>query len=236
MIEAPNDTDPNRFGGKVSYVTTRPDEYISGSGELNFHADFSWSVDGADAVFSLYGVEIDREDPTIFADMSLALQRLPEALRRQLDDLELVKCVNFYHNNSDEFGPRYRLCHRDPAKDYGETVSVSRAILTHPRSGKDILNVCQNFTSHVRGWSYEASDRLFEALEPYQYSENHQYWHRWRTGDLVLWDNLALQHGRKPVSSGATRHLQRVICKDQDFSDLLKNNGRLDAVTLEAPG
>lgn len=236
MIEMPDDTDPDRLGGKVSYVTTRPDEYISGHGGLGFHADFSWSVDGAEAVFSLYALIVDREAPTVFADMAKALQRVPDAMREQLRDLELVKCVNFYHNQAEDFGPRYRLCHRDPAKDYGPTVSVAPAIIRHPRSGEEILNVCQTFTSHVLGWTYDESDGLFAALESHQYAKDLQYRHRWRRGDLVLWDNLALQHGRAPVSEGATRHLQRVICKEQDFADLLGNNGSRNEAELEAKG
>ena len=38
----------------------------------------------------------------------------------------------------------------------------------------------------------------------------HRYEHAWRTGDVLIADNLALLHGRKAFANGSSRHLQRV--------------------------
>jgi alpha-ketoglutarate-dependent taurine dioxygenase len=38
----------------------------------------------------------------------------------------------------------------------------------------------------------------------------HRYEHAWRTGDVLIADNLALLHGRNAFASGSSRHLQRV--------------------------
>ena len=35
--------------------------------------------------------------------------------------------------------------------------------------------------------------------------------HRWRTGDVVFWDNIALQHARGDLGGVGRRVLQRVI-------------------------
>ena len=35
--------------------------------------------------------------------------------------------------------------------------------------------------------------------------------HRWRTGDFVIWDNIALQHMRRSLRDCGRRVLQRVI-------------------------
>lgn len=39
---------------------------------------------------------------------------------------------------------------------------------------------------------------------------SHRYEHAWRTGDVLIADNLALLHGRNAFAHGSSRHLQRV--------------------------
>jgi len=36
-----------------------------------------------------------------------------------------------------------------------------------------------------------------------------RYEHRWQVGDLIVWDNLALQHGRRDFANGERRSLRR---------------------------
>jgi taurine dioxygenase len=36
-----------------------------------------------------------------------------------------------------------------------------------------------------------------------------QYWHRWRPGDLVIWDNLVLQHARHEFPATDRRTIRR---------------------------
>jgi alpha-ketoglutarate-dependent taurine dioxygenase len=38
----------------------------------------------------------------------------------------------------------------------------------------------------------------------------HRYEHAWRTGDILIADNLTLLHGRNAFAHGSSRHLQRV--------------------------
>ena len=44
----------------------------------------------------------------------------------------------------------------------------------------------------------------------YLYRPENIFTHAWRPGDLVLWDNLALQHGRNDFSPEWKRHIRRV--------------------------
>jgi taurine dioxygenase len=215
---------PNRAGGKVSYVTTEPGEYISGRDALTFHSDFSFYVDGAADAISLYAVDVERDDPTKFVDMTAVAEFLPIDTVDRLRKLSLVKCANFFHNTED-YGTRYRYTDRDPGKDYGNTVSVQPAVLRHPRSGSELINICQTFTSHVKGWSYEASDAIFGELEAWMYRSDRMYRHHWRSGDLVIWDNVALQHGRDPLRESYTRHLRRVVTNPWDVSELQARSG-----------
>ena len=51
-------------------------------------------------------------------------------------------------------------------------------------------------------------DDLFDVL----YAADNTFEHDWRTGDLVVWDNLATQHARESViRQGPERSLRKVI-------------------------
>jgi taurine dioxygenase len=223
---------PERVGGKVSYVTTRPGEYISGRDKLTFHSDFSFYRDGAGDAISLYAVEVDRDDPTTYVDMVGAARHMPAALLERLRGLEVVKCANFFQN-ADDYGDHYRITDRIEGKDYGNTVSVHPAVIRHPRTGEELVNICQTFTSHVKGWSYATSEDLFRDVARWQYLPAHTYRHYWRTGDLVIWDNIALQHGRDPLGDAGTRHLQRVVTNPWDVEELQERSG--SALDLHDP-
>lgn len=223
IVEVPDATDPARLEGRVSFVTTEPNEYISGRNELGFHSDFSFYDDGAGEALSLYAIRADAEDPTIFADMVAAMDSLPASLLARLRELRVVKCANFFHEPVRE-GPRYRITQREPAKDYGHTASVRPVIVRHPATGEALVNLCQIFSSHISGWNYAESDGLFAEVESLIYAEKHLARHAWRTGDLLVWDNIALQHGRGPVSAGAVRHLRRVVANSWDVAELQRRN------------
>ena len=64
--------------------------------------------------------------------------------------------------------------------------------------------------------SDELLDRLFERL----YDPANVIEHEWGQGDLLVWDNLAVQHGRPNVDeSGAVRTLRRFASPMDLFKD-----------------
>ena len=65
-------------------------------------------------------------------------------------------------------------------------------------------------TDRVEGLAEDESRTLIEDLFAHLYREVHTYTHAWRAGDLVLWDNRALQHARDAIPLGASRNLRRI--------------------------
>ena len=58
----------------------------------------------------------------------------------------------------------------------------------------------------------EESEALLQELFAHLYGPANTFEHAWRSGDLVAWDNLAVQHARGPVQQdGPTRTLRKVI-------------------------
>ncbi len=50
------------------------------------------------------------------------------------------------------------------------------------------------------------------------YDETHMLKHWWRNGDLIIWDNLALQHARPSIEGITHRKLQRVTIATHEQS------------------
>jgi taurine dioxygenase len=64
-------------------------------------------------------------------------------------------------------------------------------------------------TSHVVGLPPEESEALIQELFSRLYADDNIYSHSWQTNDLIIWDNLALQHCRPAPMGSTTRHLRR---------------------------
>jgi taurine dioxygenase len=56
---------------------------------------------------------------------------------------------------------------------------------------------------------------LLDALEASIYATQPVYRHPWHRNDLVVWDNISVQHGREEVElGGPARRLRRVTIGD----------------------
>jgi taurine dioxygenase len=94
----------------------------------------------------------------------------------------------------------------------------------HPRAGKPVLMVTEYHTRRINelpeNESRELLDRLFEHL----YQPENIYTHRWQRYDLVVWDNLAVQHARREAANPADgpRAMQRVAFNDVPYEKLIE--------------
>ena len=62
------------------------------------------------------------------------------------------------------------------------------------------------------------SDSLLEELYTCLYDPQHVYVHGWEPGDLLIWDNLTVQHARPEPRPGA-RTLRRYHVSETDLTD-----------------
>jgi taurine dioxygenase len=95
-----------------------------------------------------------------------------------------------------------------------------RAVMAHPVTGAPLLFVNEMQTARLVGVNEEESWALMQAVFGYLYDPPYVYEHMWNQGDLVIWDNIALQHARSALPARSRRTLQRVIVADKRFSEL----------------
>jgi taurine dioxygenase len=188
-------------GDGVGYVSNvRPDGML-GNGELAFHSDLDFSPRGAYHALSLHAVEVDDDrSSTQFASAARAYQRLDPDLKQRLESMAAldVQLVDMSRRN--------RL-----AEITEDTPRLVHPLVRRlPVTGNPSLYASISGTDSIVGLSPDASDALLQMLFQAIYAEDNILEHRWRTGDLIIWDNQALQHRRGAIPAGVRRTLQRV--------------------------
>jgi alpha-ketoglutarate-dependent taurine dioxygenase len=196
--------DPMAARGEMLVSNREPEAYAP-YGRLMFHSDMMWHPEPFQ-VLSLYGVEV--EEPAVgtqFASTANAWDTLPADLKARVKDLHAEHVTGqVYSRGGDELLVPER---ETPVK------TVMPLAYVHPRTGRTLLYVSQQMTARiVEIDDPEASEALLQELFAHLYGEANSLEHSWRSGDLVAWDNLAVQHARGPVlKDGPARTLRKVI-------------------------
>ena len=183
-------------------------------GELTPHMDFTYTRFPAD-VISLFAQEIPvGGTSTLFYSNASPLQQMPEVLLAELRR-HTIRCGHDLATMTPDARP-----YLDDAAGEGELVQTYDwpLIREHPARAKlEVLYCSLQQTLEVLGLpDAKASRDLLERLFfEYLYTDENRYEHHWRAGDLVLWDNGALQHARRAISrTSGPRVLRRVsVCR-----------------------
>jgi alpha-ketoglutarate-dependent taurine dioxygenase len=196
--------DPMAARGDMLVSNREPEAYAP-YGRLMFHSDMMWHPEPFQ-VLSLYGVEV--EEPAVgtqFASTANAWDTLPADLKARVKDLHAEHVTGQVYSRG---GEELLVPEREtPVK------TVMPLAYVHPRTGRTLQYVSQQMTARiVEIEDLEESEALLQELFAHLYGEANSLEHSWRSGDLVAWDNLAVQHARGPVlKDGPARTLRKVI-------------------------
>lgn len=201
---------PNRDGAQHAYISNEREGGLAGDGRLLFHSDGSF-FDTPVWALSLYGEEVTKTSPpTVFSNSVRAARTLPDGVRKQLDELDAV----FIHDLS-SWDEGHRIREQDLPEDTDRSKiarAVRPAILKDYEGLPPVLTVNELFTSHFVGLDPDDSEKLRNEVLDHALAEDNLYEHVWNRGDLILWNNVALQHGRPPhPRDPEPRTLRRVV-------------------------
>jgi taurine dioxygenase len=193
-------------------------------GELLWHSDYAFTPHPMLGL-SLYAIEVaPGAVPTRFANSASAVDVLPEVTRAELRGLHVVHCIDSVDGRDNV---RTRL--DDVGGASASTVDYPRfsrpAIWPHPVTGRPLLFVLEQQASHIEGMTATQSDPLLAAAFAALYDPSNVYEHHWAVGDLVVWDNLMLQHGRPGNPNTVRRSLRRVAMSEVTTADLIAGTG-----------
>ena len=178
-----------------------------GAGEAVWHTDMSYLPEPPDASL-LYAVEIPPTGgDTWLCGMIAACESLPQALR------SAVAGRSIKHDGTYNSGGYLRAGLTDSNDPMNSVGTAHPIICAHPPSGNHTLYLGRRRNAYVVGMPLDESERLLDELWAHAARPEHAFAHRWRIGDVLMWDNRTTLHRRDPFDSAARRLMYRTQIK-----------------------
>jgi taurine dioxygenase len=126
---------------------------------------------------------------TCFANMYAAHEALSEEDKSALDGKRVVHSWEL---------SREKQGQKATPEEIRDAPPMSHPLVrVHPDTGRKCLFMGEH-ASHIEGWPMEKGRALLARLEAHATGERFIYRHRWRAGDLLMWDNRCLLHRADP--------------------------------------
>lgn len=174
-----------------------------GAGEAVWHTDMSYLENPPDASM-LYARELPPAGgDTWLAGMCAAYEGLPDDLRAAVAGRRVKHDGTF---NSGGYVRAGVAVKDDPRESPGAYHPI---VCAHPRTGRPALYLGRRRLAYVEGLSLAESDALLDRLWAHATRPEFSIAHRWRVGDILMWDNRATLHRRDPFDPAARRIMHR---------------------------
>lgn len=163
-------------------------------GTMAWHTDGSWRPVTGQATM-LYAEQIPSQGgQTGFADMYGAYDALSAGEQARLARMRAVHNLDFSRTRRHGEEPMTEAQRR-------EVPPVAHPIArTHPETGRKCLFLGDH-AECIEGMDYDEGRTFIEELNARAIAATTVYWHRWRPGDLMVWDNRCLQHKAEPYDT-----------------------------------
>jgi taurine dioxygenase len=149
-----------------------------------------WHTDGAydDEPFKatqLYALAVpSRGGDTFFASMYAAYEALPPRLKERIDGKQ----------GAFTYGGRTKAQALLNEEDRHLPPALHPIIRTHPETGRKALYFDPGKILRIEGLEPAESDAIIDELSDHMIVPAACYRHRWRKGDIVIWDNRCSYH------------------------------------------
>lgn len=174
-----------------------------GAGEAVWHTDMSYLPMPPDASL-LYSVEVPPAGgDTWISSMIAACAALPQRLRKA------VAGRSIKHDGTYNSGGYLRVGMRESNDPQTSAGTPHPVICIHPPSGRETLYLGRRRNAYVMGLPLDESEALLDELWAHASRPEFAYAHRWRVGDVLMWDNRSTLHRRGPFDPCARRLMYR---------------------------
>ena len=174
-----------------------------GSYELVWHTDMSYNALPPRASL-LYALEVPPDGGnTGFLNMFTAYETLAPELKRAVEGRTCI------HDSSRNSAGELR-------KGFQRTLDVRRTpgavhplVRLHPVTGRKALFLGRRPGAYIHGLSIEESEKLLDAVWAHATQERFAWYQKWRSGDMVMWDNRCVMHRRDAFDESLRRLMHR---------------------------
>ncbi|MGB3508954.1 MAG: TauD/TfdA family dioxygenase [Microcoleaceae cyanobacterium] len=187
--------------GRIQILETMGDTGIPNDSFL-FHSDMSWRINPSRASVLCACILPSTGGDTRFQSANLMYRNLSQELRDRLHGISAVHSLN----------QCYARVNR-PNVVQDEMRSIHPAAIKHPDTGVPLLYLNQNFTMALVGMSEDDSTALLNRVFEEATNPDQILRHSWTPGDVVVWDNLGVQHQVMKDYQGL-RRMHRVVAHD----------------------
>lgn len=192
-----------KVGRSSALVSNRNGDVIFGDGELSFHSDLTfleWPLKAR----SLHALVLPTEGGnTLFSNVHAAYASLPAEVRARIDNLCARHAVAYERD-----GQHWVDEHTRPIVGH------------HTSTGKPVLMVSRAVTKDIPGMERPEFRALLKQLWVQIERDEFVYTHVWKLHDVVLWDNVMLQHARTPFDAAQSRTLRAVSVDSAEVAAL----------------
>jgi len=184
-----------------THVANVREDGILGGGVLHFHSDHTFFRHPLKAI-CLYAIEVPEEGgDTLFSNVVMAHDRLTDAMRARLENRRSLQLFDYTGDYN----------RRTLAEDAPEDAPRCWHSLTRTDdAGREVLFMHAHTTAAIEGLSHEEADTLMDELVTVIADPAIGYRHQWRPGDILIWNNITLQHARTDFDPSQPRTLRRV--------------------------
>jgi taurine dioxygenase len=183
-----------------------------GDGEAVWHADMTY-VEVPPKAAVLHALEVPPPEAggnTYFADMFAAYATLPAELKEAADGRIAV------HDASRNSAGMLRKGYRE-VSDVRETVGARHPLVrTDAKTGRQALFLGRRPSAYVLGLPVAESEALLDALWAHATQPRFAMCHRWKVGDVLIWNNLSVLHRRDPFDPTTRRVMHRSQIKGSE--------------------
>jgi taurine dioxygenase len=180
-----------------------------GDGEAVWHTDMTY-VEVPPKAAMLHSLEVPPPEAggnTYFANMFAAYETLPPDLKRAAEGKFAV------HDASTNSAGMLRKGYKE-VTDVRQTVGAHHPLIrTEPGSGRKALFLGRRPNAYVLGMEIAQSEALLNALWAHATQPSFTFCHRWKVGDLLMWNNLSVLHRRDPFDPKTRRVMHRIQIK-----------------------
>ena len=192
--DANNEANPEVFW--VSNVHENGKPLGSHDAGRYWHSDLCYLEKPSDVTL-LHALEVPAKDgvsygATEFIGATAAYDPSSDDLKEKIAGVTARNGYRFMWNRkAREFGKRPVLSDAES----GVSGGCGPPDCPHPSStGRKCLYVCDGYTHAIDGWAEDESRETLDALFAHLLDPGFRYRHEWRVGDLLIWDNCAVQH------------------------------------------